>query len=92
MVKYLSDVDAQMAVPNPQYDPNQTPIGRQRGGRNTRADAVLALIDANGDGQLSTAELSAIPGTLRGRDANQDGAVTTEEIQLGQPARNGNGN
>lgn len=31
LVKYLKDVDAQMATPNPQYDPNQVPAARERG-------------------------------------------------------------
>lgn len=34
LVKYLRDVDAQMAVPNPQYDPSNPPIARKRGGGN----------------------------------------------------------
>ncbi|WP_345319322.1 sulfatase-like hydrolase/transferase [Novipirellula rosea] len=32
LVKYLDDVDAQMAIPNPQYDPNQAPVARKGGG------------------------------------------------------------
>ncbi len=35
LVKYLKDVDAQMAVANPQYDPNKPPAARKGGrGRN----------------------------------------------------------
>lgn len=32
LVKYLKDVDAQMAVPNPNYDPTKSPTVRKRGG------------------------------------------------------------
>lgn len=32
LVKYLNDVDAQMAVPNPEYDPNKAPVARKGGG------------------------------------------------------------
>lgn len=32
LVKYLQDVDAQMATPNPQYDPTAPPPARRRGG------------------------------------------------------------
>ena len=31
LVKYLKDIDAQMAVPNLQYDPNREPVARPRG-------------------------------------------------------------
>ena len=31
LVKYLKDIDAQMAVPNSQYDPNREPVARPRG-------------------------------------------------------------
>jgi len=33
LVKYLRKVDAQMAVPNPDYDPNRAPVARKGGGR-----------------------------------------------------------
>jgi arylsulfatase A-like enzyme len=92
LVRYLHDIDAQMAVPNPQYDPDRAPTARQRAGGNTRTDAVLAVIDLNGDGQLSASELRAIPDALRERDADGDGAVTIQEIQSRQPGRNRNGN
>lgn len=81
LMRYLNDIDAQMAVTNPRYDPNLAPTARQRGGGNNRTDAVLSLIDVNGDGQLSATELRAIPGALRERDADGDGAVTIQEIQ-----------
>lgn len=32
LVRYLNDVDAQMAVTNPQYDPNKAPVPRKGGG------------------------------------------------------------
>ncbi len=32
LVKYLNDVDAQMAVSNPEYDPNKAPVARKGGG------------------------------------------------------------
>ena len=32
LVKYLKDVNAQMAVPNPQYDPAKAPASRKGGG------------------------------------------------------------
>lgn len=32
LVKYLDDVDAQMAVANPQYDPTNSPVARKGGG------------------------------------------------------------
>ena len=32
LTKYLKDIDAQMAVPNPNYDPNQPPTVRKGGG------------------------------------------------------------
>ena len=32
LVSYLHDIDAQMAVPNPQYDPSKPPATRKRGG------------------------------------------------------------
>ena len=31
LVKYLDDVNAQMATPNPQFDPNQAPVARKGG-------------------------------------------------------------
>lgn len=34
LVKYLRDIDAQMPVPNPQYDPSQEPAVRKGGGGN----------------------------------------------------------
>lgn len=89
LMQYLDDVDAQMAVPNPRYDPNLAPTARQIGGGNNRTDAVLSLIDVNGDGQLSGTELRAIPGALRERDADGDGAVTIQEIQSGRQIRSG---
>jgi hypothetical protein len=88
LMRYLNDIDAQMAVPNPRYDPNLAPTARQRGGGNNRTDTVLSLIDVNGDGQLSAIELRAIPKALRERDADGDGTVTIQEIQSGQSGRN----
>ncbi len=38
LVKYLHDVDAQMAVPNPNYDPNKAPIARKRGGGGSKTN------------------------------------------------------
>ena len=32
LVKYLKDVNAQMAIPNPQYDPAKAPTSRKGGG------------------------------------------------------------
>ena len=88
LMRYLNDIDAQMAVTNPRYDPNLAPTAKQRGGGNNRTDAVLSLIDTNGDGRLSATELRAIPRALRERDADGDGAVTLQEIQSDQPGRN----
>lgn len=34
LVKYLRDIDAQMAVPNPHYDPSHAPVVRKGGGVN----------------------------------------------------------
>lgn len=35
LVKYLRDIDAQMAVPNPQFDPEKAPVaGKGGSGRN----------------------------------------------------------
>ncbi|MDF1841751.1 MAG: sulfatase-like hydrolase/transferase [Rubripirellula sp.] len=92
LVKYLQDINAQMAVPNPQFDPNAHPAARQRGGGNRRTDPILSLSDANRDGQLSTAEINAIPGALRETDADGNGVVTLQEIQAGQTKRNRSGN
>jgi arylsulfatase A-like enzyme len=36
LVSYLQDVDAQMATPNPQYDPNKAPVARKGGGGGNR--------------------------------------------------------
>ncbi len=33
LVAYLKSIDAQMAVPNPQYDPNRAPTPRKKGNR-----------------------------------------------------------
>jgi hypothetical protein len=88
LIRYLNEIDAQMAVPNPRYDPNLAPTARQRASGSNRTDAVLSLIDVDGDGQLSASELRAIPDALRERDVNGDGAVTLQEIQSGQPGRN----
>ena len=92
LLKYLQDINAQMAVPNPQYDPNSHPAARQRGGGNRGTDPILSLSDTNRDGQLSTAEINAIPGALRETDADGNGVVTLQEIQAGQTKRNRSGN
>tara|TARA_R110002049_G_scaffold4601_5_gene32630 strand:+ start:880085 stop:881524 length:1440 start_codon:yes stop_codon:yes gene_type:complete len=34
LVTYLDEVDAQMATPNPQYDPSKAPVARKGGGNN----------------------------------------------------------
>lgn len=90
LVKYLRDIDAQMAIPNTEYDPSKPAPTRQRGRGGDRRDAILALLDINGDGQLSGSELGAIPEVLRGKDADGDGAVTIQELQSGQPGNRDN--
>ena len=86
LVRYLKDVDAQMAIPNPQYDPNRTATSRKRGGGggSNRTDAVLQLLDTNGDGTLSPSERKNTPAALRAKDANGDGVVTRDEIRTSQ--------
>ena len=92
LTRYLNGIDAQIAVPNPDYDPNFVPTARQRGGGNNRTDAVLSLIDVDGDGQLSATELGTLPAALREKDTDGDGAVTIQEIRSGQTGRNRSGN
>jgi hypothetical protein len=91
LARYLKDIDAQMAVPNPQYDPQRAPAARQRGGgggrgvggRGDRVDAVLAALDLDGDGKLSPKEIQASVKSLRQLDKNRDGNVSADELQSG---------
>ena len=36
LATYLKDIDAQMAIPNPDYDPNKAPVARKGGGGGNR--------------------------------------------------------
>ena len=38
LVAYLNDVDAQMATPNPNYDPSKAPVARKGGGGGNKAN------------------------------------------------------
>jgi hypothetical protein len=83
LVGYLKDIKAQMAVPNPHYDPNGAPTPRKRGGgRNNRTDPVLQVLDVNGDGMLSTDELKASARSLRRLDKNNDGMISNQEARI----------
>jgi predicted O-methyltransferase YrrM len=53
---------------------------RQRPDRRATPDGLFALIDADGDGKLTIAEVDAAPAKLRGRDANEDGTLTPDEL------------
>lgn len=82
LVKYLSDIDAQMAVPNPDYDPKNvgsTGAGQVRRGR--LPDPMVAILDTDGDGSISAMELNAAVKAIRERDENGDGIVTRAELQ-----------
>lgn len=45
--------------------------------------AIFSLLDTDGDGRLSRAELNAAPQSLRCRDFNDDGLLTPEELIQG---------
>jgi Ca2+-binding EF-hand superfamily protein len=45
--------------------------------------ALFSLLDTDGDGRLSRAELNAAEQSLRGRDFNDDGLITAEELISG---------
>jgi predicted O-methyltransferase YrrM len=55
-------------------------FAQQRQGRPAAADGLFALIDADGDGKLSIAEVDAAPAKLRLRDSNEDGTLTPDEL------------
>lgn len=40
LVKYLHDIDAQMATPNPNYDPSKAPVARKGGGGRNKKDQL----------------------------------------------------
>ena len=82
LVQYLKEVDAQMAVPNPQYDATAAPATPRKGsGGGNRNDAVLAALDSNGDGVLSAQELQNSPQAIRRLDKNNDGIISIEEAR-----------
>jgi len=88
LMRYLDAVNAQMATPNPSYDSSTTATTTTGGRANKRNDPVLLLLDADGDGRLTTLELKAIPQLLHARDRNQDGAVTIQEVESARTERN----
>lgn len=88
LMRYLDAVNAQMAAPNPSYDSSTTATTTTGGRANKRNDPVLLLLDADGDGRLTTLELKAIPQLLHARDRNQDGAVTIQEVESARTERN----
>jgi Ca2+-binding EF-hand superfamily protein len=46
-----------------------------------RQDAMLSLIDADHNGEISTAEMDAAPSALLKLDRNQDGKLTEDELR-----------
>ena len=52
---------------------------------------LLNLLDTDGDGVLSSREISKAPAALRRCDANQDGAISGEEIRPGGVGGGGRG-
>jgi Ca2+-binding EF-hand superfamily protein len=53
--------------------------GEGRGGP-PRRDAFYAALDRNGDGVLSSDDIAGAPTALKALDANNDGAITMEEV------------
>jgi len=45
-----------------------------------RANPVLAALDADGDGEISAAEIMKSPAALRKLDRNGDGSLTPDEV------------
>jgi arylsulfatase A-like enzyme len=87
LVRYLTEVDAQMAVPNPQYDPQRSPAARKGGGGRGagagggRVDPLVTALDSDGDGKLSAEEIQASVKSLRKLDANRDGTISVDELR-----------
>ena len=43
LIKYLRDIDAQMATPNPNYDPSQKPVERKGGGGRSKTQKNASI-------------------------------------------------
>ena len=66
---------------SPQFAAAQPPIGFQ-GGRvgAPPQDPFLELLDANGDGEITSAEIQNAPAALKRLDRNGDGQITEDEL------------
>jgi len=61
--------------------------GARGGGRGNfpsfmRVDPILAAIDSNGDGEISSEELALAPQSLKKLDINGDGQLSADEVRL----------
>jgi Ca2+-binding EF-hand superfamily protein len=82
----LDDVLAQLAKTAPPFSVRSSLSSHGAG------PALFSLLDTDGDGALSRAELKAADSNLRCRDFNDNGLITAEELVLGPPRVRGAGN
>ena len=66
--------------------------GRPEGGPRRGGSPIIAVLDADKDGEFSAAEIANAKAALTALDKNSDGAVTKEELRPGRPGgRDGDG-
>jgi Ca2+-binding EF-hand superfamily protein len=64
------------------------PMGEGRGGRSMeppnfmKIDPIFAAVDADGDGEITAAELAKAPTALKKLDQNGDGQITPDEVPM----------
>ena len=66
---------------------SRAPGRGQGGGQN----AVMRAIDTDGDGELSAAEIAAVPNQLSKLDSNGDGKLTRDEVRSSEGRSAGRG-
>jgi hypothetical protein len=77
-------------APVPPADAPQRPADAPTppdGARPHPNDPIMLALDANGDGELSAAEIANAPTSLKALDTNKDGALTPDEYRPLPPER-----
>lgn len=83
----LQTVNGQSGMPDTPPPPPPAEGEGENGEEQLSADAMTTM-DSDGDGQLSSEELSVSDETFDELDTNQDGYVSQEELMAGLKARN----